>query len=181
MALAQSIGGSIIAIKADAFGGSGLMRALGIIFLLALNLGSFAMETHPHDGFWEASDGRGGAVGIYVASVGLPYISLGIYQRKGPESQCGEENLFTTDPKYLDPHSQDVVLYDGSHLRLHFKPRSPEDLTFDIELTRDPLTNTWNGDFHRGSFQQHVALGRVDRHDLNGGCFFEGVGVQTTK
>jgi hypothetical protein len=150
------------------------MRALGIILLLALNSGSFALDAAPRDGFWEASDGRGGAVGIYISSVGHPYVTLGIYQRKGPEIQCLEENFFTTDPKYLDSHYQDVTTYDGSLVGLHFKPRSPQDLTFDIELTRDPSTNTWSGDFHRGSFQQHVLLERVDRRSNNGGCFIEG-------
>ena len=135
----------------------------------------FILPGHgPTRWFWEASDGRGGTVGIYVTSVGLPYITLGIYQRSGPEIQCQEENFFTTDPKYLDPRYKDVTVYDGSRLRLHFRARPPVDLTFDIELTRDPSTNTWSGDFHRGGFQQYVLLERVDRRNNNGGCFLEG-------
>ena len=146
------------------------MRALPLILLLGLSSGSLAQNTTPRDGFWETADGRGGAVGIFVSSIGQPYITLGIYQRKGPEIQCLEENFFTTDPKYIDSRHEDVTRYDGSRLQVHFEPKTAGDLPFDIDLTRDPSTNTWSGHFHRAGFDQHVVLGRVDRRDNQGGC-----------
>jgi hypothetical protein len=127
-------------------------------------------EGYTPDGFWEAPDGRGGAVGVSVSSLGEGYITVGIYQRKGPKIQCGEETFFAADPK-----DQDVTVYDGSHLRVLSKPTKVEELAVDIELTRDLATNTWTGHFNRGTFQEFVKLQRVDRYDSQGGCVHAGV------
>lgn len=120
--------------------------------------------THPEDlsGIWEAPNGHGGAVGIYLilmttapaeatTLVGTPqswlHLEMAVYEHPKATLQLNENNGFSDD---MQPFGG--VHYDAGHLTLHY----PQ---FDLDLVRT-RSGGWRGRFHRKQFDARVTLKR---------------------
>jgi len=126
--------------------------------------------SHPEalSGVWEAPDGKDGAVGIHLQlttavsgdadpPVWTPqswkHLDVGVFQRRGPELEFGEENYFSDDLR-----GGSVKLEDG-RLQLHFISSIRDTPSVDLDLVRQP-SGCWRGRFHRGAFDSAVTLCR---------------------
>jgi hypothetical protein len=124
------------------------------------HLGRPVLHPEAVSGVWEAPDGEGGAVGIHLrlstivpgdaktladTPQSLEQLDVGVYQRKGPEIQLGEENFFSGTPR-----GGSVTLEDG-HLLLYSSAH--------LDLVQQP-GDRWVGRLLRGSFDSTVTLRR---------------------
>ena len=124
------------------------------------------------DGIWEASDGKGGAVGIHLwgksSSLGhggppvsdhetpYPVLLIGVYERSGEVVSCGEENFFDTGwHGHKDPGVRSGYA-DG--LLTVVYPQFPNEVAREVALQWDSQANVWTGRFHRGGFDRVVTL-----------------------
>jgi len=118
-------------------------------------------------GLWEAPDGSGGAVGIHLMLTTTVPVSadtlgsaqqlwerleVGVYERKGPDIQFGDQSYFGDSP------SAGNVAFDEGVLRLHFA--SPWKDTPSVDLDLRQTGDTWVGRLHRGYFDANVILRR---------------------
>ncbi len=124
---------------------------------------------HPESlsGLWEASDNRGGAVGIILtlrttvptdplAASGAPDswvdLSVGVFQRRGAALRFGDTNYF------MDSSDTAPVRFEHGRLTLHFAARMPDSLAVDLDL--EQRDQAWVGRLHRGQFDSAVTLRR---------------------
>ncbi len=149
--------------------------------------------THPEglSGFWEASNGHGGAVGInlflftLVPTEGWEELSdapqswqsleLEVYERAGAEIGSRQGGGFSDSPRGGN------VSFEGGRLELHFIPRNPSDPSIDVDLTQQS-GDRWAGRLHRGSFDSKVLLSRpganmIGKANSIVGTWVGGVGV----
>jgi hypothetical protein len=120
-------------------------------------------------GFWEAADQRGGAIGIDLSEAtpedGRATTQIGVYERLKAGFRCGDENFFDSKSRGVHDDTATVVSYAQGLLVIHFKDRSKRhDNSIDLDLTFNPNKDQWTGHFHRGSFEQQVILQRVTEH-----------------
>jgi hypothetical protein len=127
--------------------------------------------THPEalSGFWETSNGHGGAVGIHLflftsvptegwekpsdAPQSWQSLELEVYEREGGKIGSRQGNGFS------DSLMGGNVKFEGGHLELHFIPRIPTDPSIDVDLIQQP-SDRWAGRLRRGSFDSNVILSR---------------------
>jgi hypothetical protein len=121
--------------------------------------------SHPESlsGLWEAPDGKGGAVGIYLQlSTTVPgatttlvgttqswvSLSVALYRRRGATLNISNEeaNFFADSPRGGGVH------FEHERLTLHFKE-------YDLDLHHTPA-DEWTGRFHRREFDENVTLKR---------------------
>jgi hypothetical protein len=138
------------------------LRYAGVISILVMSLStpSRAANSEPPAGIWEMPVGSG-AVGINIfrsGAVGSRW-NVGVYLRKNTELRCGDENFFSTEPAYQSDRSQ--IFLDGQILRISHASAYLNQ-TIDVNLQFDTSTNTWRGEFRRGSFDMDVTLQKID-------------------
>ena len=120
-------------------------------------------------GFWETSNGHGGAVGIHLTLVttvptegwysagdapqSWEHLNLDVYERRGARIGPDEDNGFSDCPRGGN------ISFHGGHLTLQFPSRFPSDPSIDVDLALRP-DDTWVGRLHRGSFDSYVVLSR---------------------
>jgi hypothetical protein len=120
-------------------------------------------------GFWETSNGHGGAVGIHLllmttvltegwysagdAPQSWEHLNLDVYERRGAKTGPDEDNGFSDSPRGGN------VSFRGGHLKLQFPSTLPSDPSIDVDLILQP-DDTWVGRLHRGGFDSHVVLSR---------------------
>jgi hypothetical protein len=129
-------------------------------------LGQTVQYPESLSGLWEAPDGKGGAVGLYLqltttvpaevttlSGVTQSWFSLtiGVYQRKGATLQFGEENFF------VDSYPDSGIQFDQGRLTLHFVPSQAGVPPVDLDLVQQP-GSAWEGRFHRGAFDARLKL-----------------------
>ena len=126
------------------------------------------------DGIWEASNGKGGAVGINLWEISSswpsrtpqswneaihPALQIGIYERSGEVVRCGEENFFDTGwQRHKNP---DVRSEYTDGLLTVVYPQFPREVAMNIELRWNQQTDVWEGRFHRGGFDHVIILRRA--------------------
>ena len=138
------------------------------------NLPAPTVRTLP-DGIWEASNGKGGAVGINLWEVssslghGGPPVSdnealhavlqIGVYERSGEVVHCGEENFFDTGWQgHKDPGVRSE--YTDGLLAVVY-PQFPREVAMNVELRWNQRTDVWEGRFHSGGFDHAITLRRA--------------------
>ncbi len=131
-------------------------------------LGETTTSPERLSGVWETSDGSNGVVGLHFmltttiagaaktlagVSQTVESLSVGVFQRKGPELRLGDENNFSVG-------ADSGVSWDGKHLAVKWVSRVVSDPAIDIDLIYDKDRQTWSGLFHRGAFSERVTLRR---------------------
>ena len=131
-------------------------------------------EAQPSQGIWEASNGKGGAVGLnlWQESSSLfhggaanhnetphPVLQIGIYERAHAAVRCGEENFFDTGWRGHKDFGVKAELI-GEHLVVTY-PQFPRENAVDLDLWWNTEGGDWKGRFHRGSFDHTVTLHRM--------------------
>jgi len=127
-------------------------------------------------GLWEAPDGHGGAVGIYLqlgTSVpgtamtlrGTPQswesLQVGVYERHGPVIQIGSGNGFSDSPRGSN------LKFEDGRLTVHSFAYAPGTTFVDLDLVQQP-GDRWYGRLHRGHFDAQVTLRRPAAPDSQG-------------
>ena len=131
-------------------------------------MGRDVMHPESLSGIWETSNGHGGAIGIHleldttIPSDGdkqswVPQswqdLQVGVFERKGIETQFGEEGYFS------DSRRGGSVTFDQGRLQLHFVSRWADTPSIDLDLIQQ-VGGCWDGRLHRGDFDSHVFLCR---------------------
>lgn len=132
----------------------------------SLQLGQPVSEPEALSGVWEAPDGQGGAVGIHLqltttvpanvtTLIGVEQswfrLQVAVFQRKGAEIQIGEQNYF------MDTSPGSHLKFEQGRLTLRFAPSGAGLPAVDLDLTQQS-DGTWEGRFHRGTFDSRIKL-----------------------
>ena len=139
---------------------------------------------HPDSlaGHWEASDGRGGDLGIdIVLTTDVPSTTtdlVGVPQRVGDLSiGLSERAHSSNEPQhfYFSTSTNGGANWDGQHLRIDFGGAKAAS-RIHIDLTWVESDQAWTGSFEWNDFRQSeltLRRPRVDRSDRFAGTWFE--------
>jgi hypothetical protein len=133
--------------------------------------------TRPEElsGIWEAPDGHGGAIGIYLTLdaaapvdattlVGTPqtwlHLQVALYQRAGAVAEFSDSNGFSDSPR------GGGARYESGRLTLHYGE-------VDLDLSRI-AGDRWSGRVHRNNFDSKVILTRPRFHMATDKAWFVG-------
>lgn len=144
------------------------LASQGLLGKPASMMGKLIEQPEEFSGLWETPTGPGHAVGIWLQLTtrieGAATVLIGVaqyeqsfsvtlFQRIGNQLEFGDNSAFADRP-------DDVLAWDGKHLRARRGSRNNDALTTEIDLTFDASMERWSGFYRRGSFAKVVTLRR---------------------